>query len=398
MFRKTIIILFTLLVNTTFAQTKKEEVIPSLEFKTILNSPVRSFKLEQLKGKIVLLEFWATWCGSCIVSMPHLSQLQKKFKDKLQIITITDETELRISQYLSKRPSNLWFAVDTANVAAGVFPYNLLPHTVLISAEGKLIAKTNPEAITEEVIDSLLRNKSVSLPKKKDLLINADDFIKTYFFAADSVINRFILQPAIDGFGGMSTTHRDDNNYRGRRITCLNVNLARLYMIAFGDWPPSRIINKALDKEKDTVYCLDLIVKHKEDLLPVLRKELAKRFNLKAKIEKQERQVNLLQISDLNKFNKITLNKSGTRTYKSSHGEIDQQSITMFEFADYLENYGTSSLPVIDETKEDRKFDIKFSFQPENPNSLTQVLNEMGLRLVKDTKEIDILLLYKNSI
>ena len=45
------------------------------------------------KGKVYVVEFWATWCGPCIMSMPHLAELQTKFRDKdVQIISVSDES------------------------------------------------------------------------------------------------------------------------------------------------------------------------------------------------------------------------------------------------------------------------------------------------------------------
>ncbi len=56
--------------------------------KWVKNSPVNSFE----KGKVYVVEFWATWCGPCIKSMPHLSELQKKYTDKgVTIIGVTSE-------------------------------------------------------------------------------------------------------------------------------------------------------------------------------------------------------------------------------------------------------------------------------------------------------------------
>ena len=41
------------------------------------------------KGKVYVVEFWATWCGPCVASMPHLSALQKEYKDRVTIIGVT---------------------------------------------------------------------------------------------------------------------------------------------------------------------------------------------------------------------------------------------------------------------------------------------------------------------
>ena len=69
----------------------------------------------------------------------------------------------------------------------------------------------------------------------------------------------------------------------------------------------------------------------------------------------------------------------------------------MTDFAAYLESYGNGHMIVVDETHINKKFDIKFSFQPEKPESLTQILNKMGLVLEKDQRRIDMLLLYKEA-
>src|SRR5580700_3646190 len=45
------------------------------------------------KGKVVLIDFWATWCGPCRKAIPELSAFQEKFKDDLVVIGVSDETE-----------------------------------------------------------------------------------------------------------------------------------------------------------------------------------------------------------------------------------------------------------------------------------------------------------------
>jgi len=325
--------------------------------------------------------------------------LQQKYPGKLQIITVTDETAKRTGQFLSSRPSNLWFAVDTAREVAQLFPHQLIPHDVLISADGKLIANTSPELVTDKVIDSLLNKLEVHLVEKIDNTMDYEEIIKKYFFAADTVKARFYMMPEIKGAPGLSTTWTQDTTFKGRRLTCLNLGLTTLYRLANGDFPYSRMVDKTEKVKNEPVYCLDIIAASKAELLPMLRNELAKRFDLQARIEPQNKEVLVLKISDPVKFKSIPLNTSGTRTYYSRHGEIDQQDMSMADFAEYLESYGIAKLiPVIDETKSTGKFDIKFSFQPENPASLTQILTDMGLSLEKQQRKVDMLVVYKVGV
>lgn len=394
---KKLTLLFLISAQLGYAQLQKGEIVPDMPLPMVFNAPSPKITLHQLKGKLVLIEFWATWCGPCLASMNHLNKLQQQQAQKLQVITVTNETPKRIRQYLASRPSTLWFASDSTNTLTRLFPHQLIPHTILLSTEGEFIAATTPEAVTSAIIDSLWEKQAVHLPQKTDQIISVPEAIQTYFKVTGQEQNRFVMQSKMKGLPSARTTHGNDSIFKNRRLTCINLPLASLYQLAYGDVSFGRTIDRTGSQATAPLYCLDLIVPTPSDLLPTLRNVLASRFEVQTKMELQSKKVTVLTITDQTKFNRIARNTSGVRTYSARSGALDQQAITMTDLAAYLENFGIIKGLVVDETKNRERLDIKFSFQPENPQSLLSVLGDIGLGLSQRTRWVDMLVLYRQD-
>ena len=380
---------------TLYAQVKIGQTVPDIKFDTILNTHEKKVEtVAGLKGKIIWLEFWATWCSPCVEAMPHLQELQKQFEGRLQVITISTEKEKRVKQFITNRPSNLWFAVDTADKFSELFPYRTIPHAVLIDQAGKVIAITEPGNITHDIIADVLAGKPVNLPLKAD--DQTDDPIKTYFNANASVERRFLVQPAIRGLGSSSHTYLRDSVFKNRRITMINFPLESIYRIAYKNLPSGRVIDltpKENISQNKMMYCIDVIVPKGQEnvLLPTLKRELASRFELKASIEKRLKQVYVLKIADTAKIEQLKQSTTVEETFGASHGSFSGKGIKLSKIADYLEGFGLVKLPVVDETGSNKKYDISFEVQPEKNGSLTEALNGLGLKLEPGEREIDML-------
>ncbi|MEQ9593415.1 MAG: TlpA disulfide reductase family protein [Cyclobacteriaceae bacterium] len=78
-----------------------KEKAPALSFKLVRDDSPR--QIEDYRGKVVLVNFWATWCKPCIAEMPDLNKLQADYRDKgLEIIVISDEKRDRLLRYHEK--------------------------------------------------------------------------------------------------------------------------------------------------------------------------------------------------------------------------------------------------------------------------------------------------------
>src|SRR5215467_11840601 len=111
---------------------------PALGLESILQAPSDAqASWKALKGKIVVLEFWATWCGPCIAAIPHLNELADKFKDQpIQFIAVTDEDEKVVAPFLRKKPIHAWIGLDTNKSMLKDYRVTGIPHTVVVDQKG----------------------------------------------------------------------------------------------------------------------------------------------------------------------------------------------------------------------------------------------------------------------
>src|SRR5436190_10284217 len=124
-------------------------------------------------GGIIILDFFATWCTSCVRELPKLDSLQKRFGEQFRVILITSQSKEAIDAFRkkSKTFASVSFPVITEDsVFKNLFPNRSIPHEVWINEEGKILAITDPVPVNADNIQSFLSGKNLSLPVKIDAL------------------------------------------------------------------------------------------------------------------------------------------------------------------------------------------------------------------------------------
>ena len=87
------------------------------------------------KGKFVLIDFWATWCGPCRKAIPELNALHKKFGSQLVVIGVSDETEAKV-RAMAEPKIEYASAIDTQGRMKKALGVTGIPHVILIDPAG----------------------------------------------------------------------------------------------------------------------------------------------------------------------------------------------------------------------------------------------------------------------
>ena len=125
-----------LIVNSAFAEYPK---MP--DFK--LPSTAGEIEPAMFKGKVIYIDFWASWCKPCVKSFPWLNQLQARYKDQgLEIIAINlDKDKALADEFLRKIPASFKVAFDPSADTAASFNVKGMPTSYLIDRNGYMRSK-----------------------------------------------------------------------------------------------------------------------------------------------------------------------------------------------------------------------------------------------------------------
>lgn len=131
-------------INTPEFRTAQGSIAPELEFP---NPDGKMMKLSDLRGKVVLIDFWASWCGPCRRENPHVVKLYNKYHSKgFEVFSVSlDNNAGRWKEAIQKDqliwPYHVSDLKGWSSAAAKLYGVNSIPCTFLIDAEGRILAR-----------------------------------------------------------------------------------------------------------------------------------------------------------------------------------------------------------------------------------------------------------------
>jgi peroxiredoxin len=390
---KNVLLIFILITginsdkDSTIAEIGKQ--VPDYTFNNVLNSPQRKISLRSLKGKIVILEFWATWCGPCIPAMKNLDILQKEFKDALEVITISTESEERLERFIKSSNTSLRIASDTSHTLN--FRYNVIPHSIIIDREGIVRAITSPGNINAGVLNNLISNNEISLNVKDDFY--SDPAVKVGTIKSIVNSNYRIELKSYDPAkrGGAHVFKDSDGNING--IEIWNSPIPRLYQYLFEIASPGRMIFKdglsyatdfPYEKGHQFNFTIEVSNDHTGDWKKLGIDFLNENFDFNGR-----KAIDTLDCFVLkNRDSEIKESDSNEVSVMITGSILKAKKIKISRLTAYLENF--NSLPVVDATNLKGEYDIDLNWLETDPKTLSDELGKYGLVLEKSEKKLPV--------
>jgi len=141
--------------NTQNASQQKFKEAPDFTLKTMEGN---TFTLSDQKGKVVVLNFWATWCGPCRKEIPDFIELHKEMKSEGVIfagISLDEEGWEKVRPYANDMEINYPIMVDDGNVSRQYGPIRAIPTTLIINKKGQ-VEYVAPGMLTKEKLKPIL--------------------------------------------------------------------------------------------------------------------------------------------------------------------------------------------------------------------------------------------------
>ena len=406
-------LVFTLVAATTsFAQNKSLKIgesLPENIWSTplqLVNHPQKTITLSQDKDKLILLDFWNTWCSSCLLNFPKMEELQKQFGDKIKILAVSNQDRLVLEKFFASKNGQRYknvVSVAGDKMFHQLFPHKGVPYIIWIK-DGKLLNTTDGAQVTEKTIQEVLGGENSSLrtvvqmSRDRPLMLSENfDNEKDLSMISYSLF----AKGRIRGMGFGSGFHRSGQIVYGRQFT------------NFSFWEiASAIANEIFQKknqsfnekrriiefknperrvEDKSLYNYEYIVPQSkaDSLYPLMLENLSRFADYKTTIEK--RKVKCLVLKRTSTVDKLKT-KGSEMSFLFSLSKTNLQNTSLYALVNSLNAVPSISLPIVDETGYPNNIDLTMG-AISDLNSIRKELMRYDLDLVEAERVLDMLVI-----
>ncbi|RVT99740.1 TlpA family protein disulfide reductase [Mucilaginibacter limnophilus] len=380
---------------------KQGEKVPEMLLENIINFSGATANIADFRGKLLILDFWESWCKGCLLLMPKVKSLQKTYGDRIQILAVSAQSAQvieKIAQVNSLVKDNPIPMITGDHKLAAMFPHKLVPHLVWIGTDGIYLGATDQSELSAVNIDHILLNGKAAFSEYKNDLLTFD--ADKPIFNSSGFGDNFLFKSAISPYQpGVPEQSGLDNMGKQLRMYGINTDLFRLYCLSLhlmsDSFPPNRIIYSDTTlhrkfrydpklRNRESMYCYELIVpaERKELLRPLMRSDLLQATGIKVSL--QRHQMNCYILRRRRQSTQVT----------APHVAVIADDIQPFKWTNELTSYLNNLRgmpPVIDETGGDVKLNAVIRFDNISLEALNEKLRPHNLVLSSESRELDML-------
>lgn len=399
----------------------------------VINHPSgkQTLTLNEYKDKLIILDFWATWCGPCITMLPKQDSLQQQFKDRLQILPVTYQRVEEVSSFMEKYTKRKGIHISLPEIVNNqslktYFEHGTIPHYVWIK-DGELKAVTGREEVLADKISALLDGEVISVKAKSQIprLGYPSGNVSLLAFLAHhkpELVNDFTFRSTlsrnIPGLGSVRNITRPKEGSPLFRITFTNLPPLHLYQLAYGEGTGFTNITSIVVESADSLrirqpknlkyledwmsdytYCYELVVPEARasEVYQIFREQLAVLFPaFKAIVETRN-----VPVLALERTGDIPLKSSSATKFSESYDGFTYQFsggslLTFVKGLDGMYLFG-SSKPVVDMTGFAEKTDLRLDANMGSVLEINKALQPYGLILRDKMAAIPILVIKDNQ-
>ena len=332
------------------------------------------------KDKLILIDFWATWCGPCIASFPHLEELQEKYKDDLQILAISDEKVDVVANFLAKKNFDISFLNSVDKNLFKRFNISARPTSCLISKKGEFLWVGRSEDFEPILIKYL---KTGKVPKTTIRESYKQFYDKDFNLEQESKIIDYTLSEGKDPKLYSATMQKKDTNLASIKYISVPIThiIQDFYLIE-----DLQFINNR--PELDTIL---LNIKAKSDKLTYgevknkILEEIQNTYNFNIKEKRKKTDVHLLTIVDENALKRNIETVKGGGYVSREGGQHLITRLSLNQLADYFQGRLKSYIKY--EGINDSKYNFTFD-KFEDFGDLDSQLKKVGISLSKQRKDL----------
>jgi uncharacterized protein (TIGR03435 family) len=388
--------------HSAWALPKPGTPAPPLQFTQLLQAPPGArTDWAALRGKVVVLEFWATWCGPRVTSIPHLNQLAASLDPaRFQFISVDDEYPKVVQEFLTKRKMAGWAGIDTTGGVFKRYGVEPRPTTIIVNQEGRIVAATQPDNLTVADLVAVADGESVKFSASHDELASKDAKVPVVAGKAPAARAKPLYLLALneassDPYPAASCGFEDHDGLTGGiRAKMYMRSTEKLLSVAYNDIPEDRFLSTSPLPEGPYDLCISYASANSKGvrlaMAPFLQAAITYGLNLRVESKTVTMKAYVLKATGTSKT--LLIPQPPIQLSKGFYedGKVYLINGSVDDLATALEN--GLEIPVVNETGVEGRFDAELEFPAKDVNAAkAALLKALGLELIQEDRPIQML-------